>query len=481
VRRQNGHYNRSTSNTEGLVKTLVHGKAPRKPAKEVVTRWNSTLAVLSRWYVTSPHQKVNRDKCIKALRGTARSRAKNPVTDELVKVVGQVSTIGTHVLAATSRCEGNDSTLLSGAITILLLYKSLQAEKWLMPTSPDDVLATGQKDIEAIAQGTAAVVIDDILFKAAFIRYAVRTRLVLSATARLPSDRPSLAISVLPPRQDLAPEAQVLVDVFSEQIRQRYLDDDLSKHKHILFDNAVLKQLVLYPNGSSLMTKLSGIAGASAAQGRAAFDKGKDLILELCGRLEGPTLRVVSQQPNALASAPAPARSFHPDLSLDDSGEEGGAQPARVHASQASDAAREELARFLAKDDFAKIPHDKVLDWWTIIGKADYPNLRLVALSTYGAFPSSAEAEREFSTAGKDATASRSGLSPVFLRILSYLSLNSQRLRDITKDNELIKKIKQLDAKTRRDIKLGIESMWAQEDDDAADPVGPPTGDEQAE
>ena len=277
----------------------------------------------------------------------------------------------------------------------------------------------------------------------------------------------------------------MLVDVFSEQIRQCYLDEDLTKHKHILFHNAVLKQLVLYPNGQSLMGKLCGIAGARAEKGRAAFDKGTDLISELCGRLEGPTLRDLSQQPNALASAPA--RSFRQDLlsasalDLEDSDDEGVAQPPLVHASQASDAAREELARFLAKDDFGKVSHENVLEWWTKKGEEDFPNLRLVALSVYGAFPSSAESEREFSTAGKDATASRSGLSPVFLRILSYISLNSQRLHDFTKDDELIKKIKALDAKTRRNIKLGIESMWAQDDDDAADPVGPPIDDEQAD
>jgi hypothetical protein len=147
---------------------------------------------------------------------------------------------------------------------------------------------------------------------------------------------------------------------------------------------------------------------------------------------------------------------------------------------QASDAAREELARFITKDNFGKVSFDKALDWWAKNGKEDFPNLRLVALSVFGAFPSSAESEREFSTAGKDATASRSGLSPVFLRILSYLSLNSQRLREFTKDNELIKKIKQLDAKskTRRKIKLGIESMWAQDDDDQADPERLPNDDE---
>ena len=232
---------------------------------------------------------------------------------------------------------------------------------------------------------------------------------------------------------------------------------------------------------------ISSLAGARPEQGRAFFDKGSQLISELCGRLEGPTLRELSQQPNLLASAPA-AHSFRSDplsaYSLDDSDDEPaedagrGAQPA--HASRKNDAAREELARFLAKDDFGKVSHDKVLEWWANIGKKDFPNLQLVAFAVYGAFPSSAESEREFSTAGKDATASRSGLSPVFLRILSYLSLNSQRLRDFTKDDEQIKKIKQLDAKTRRSIKLAIESMWAQEDDDEVDPDGPPADDEQA-
>lgn len=59
-----------------------------------------------------------------------------------------------------------------------------------MPTSADDVLATGQTEIAAIPQGTAVVEIDGILFKAEFVRYVVRTRPTLSATARLPSCPP---------------------------------------------------------------------------------------------------------------------------------------------------------------------------------------------------------------------------------------------------------------------------------------------------
>ena len=140
-----------------------------------------------------------------------------------------------------------------------------------------------------------------------------------------------------PARQELEPEARVLVDVFSEQIRQRYLDEDLTKHKHILFHEAVLKQLVLYPNGASIMTKLGSITGASVEKGRAAFDKGKQLISELCDLLEGPTLRELSQQ-NLLASAPA--HSFRSDplsvYSLDDSDDEDagrGTQPAHRRVS----------------------------------------------------------------------------------------------------------------------------------------------------
>lgn len=277
--------------------------------------------------------------------------------------------------------------------------------------------------------------------------------------------------------QNLEPEVKTLIDVFVEQIRSRYLNDDLDKHKHILYNDAFLKQIVLYPSSQSLMKKLCEISGLSEAQGSAAFVKGKSLILALCGSLKGPTLRDLSRLPNAFACAPASAPPFRQEyLGLDDSDDEGeGSQSAALHhASQASEAATQELELFLTKAH-GKVSYDKVLDWWNDIGKADYPNLRLVALSVYGAFPSSAESEREFSTAGKDATAARSGLRPVFLRMLSYIALNSQRLRDLTKDDELIKKIEKLDAKARRNVKLGIEAMWALDEDDEPDAEGPPS------
>ena len=488
MRRQNGHYNRSTSNTEGLVKTLVKGKKAKKPAKEVATRWNSTLAVLSRWYVTAHHQKANRDKCIKAMRSqAARSRAKNPVTDALIKVVGQVATIGGRVLEVTAACEGNDVTLLAGAVSVLLLYNAMQDDEWLMPTGPGDILATGQKEIATISPDIDAVEMDCILFAAKRISFTVRMSSVLSAAARLSFDQPPIAtrrarrtsaFCPFPVRQDLEPESQTLVNVFSEQIRLRYIHEDLIKYKHILFNDATIKQLVLCPNGLRLMLKLCHLAGANVAKGREAFAKGKDMIMALCRRLEGPTLRDLGTQPNALTSATATVRPFRRgslgERALQDlHGED--EEPQAEHASLASDAALQELERFLVKDDFGRVTHDQALGWWTVTGKADFPNLRLVALSLYGAFPSSAESEREFSTAGKDATASRSGLAPAFLRILSYLSLNSQRLREFTSDNELVKKIKKLDPKTQRDIKLGIEAMWAMEDDNEVDPDGHPS------
>ena len=141
--------------------------------------------------------------------------------------------------------------------------------------------------------------------------------------------------------------------------------------------------------------------------------------------------------------------------------------------------AEEELARFITKNNFGKVSYEKVIDWWTTTGKKDFPNLKRVAFKVYGAFPSSAESEREFSTAGKDATAARSGLGPVFLHILSYLALNAQRLREFTKDDELIKQIKKLDSKARRDIKLGIEAIWALAGDDQPAPEAPPSDNEQ--
>jgi hypothetical protein len=82
---------------------------------------------------------------------------------------------------------------------------------------------------------------------------------------------------------------------------------------------------------------------------------------------------------------------------------------------------------------FGKVSYEKGLGWWADIGKTDFSNLKIIAFSVYGAFPSSAESEREFSTAGKDATAARSRLGPAFVHIISYLSLNAQRLREFTR------------------------------------------------
>ena len=102
----------------------------------------------------------------------------------------------------------------------------------------------------------------------------------------------------------------MLIDVFSEQIRQRYLDEDLTKHKHSLFHKATLKQMALFPNGSSLMAKLCGIAGARTEKGRAAFDKGKDLISELCGPSRGTD--AARSQPAARRPRPRARPLFPP-------------------------------------------------------------------------------------------------------------------------------------------------------------------------
>ena len=63
------------------------------------------------------------------------------------------------------------------------------------------------------------------------------------------------------------------------------------------------------------------------------------------------------------------------------------------------------------------------------------------------------------STAGKDATAARSQLSPVNLRVLSYLALNSKRLREVTRDDNSVKLIPELSKKQRLELIRGIERM----------------------
>ena len=69
------------------------------------------------------------------------------------------------------------------------------------------------------------------------------------------------------------------------------------------------------------------------------------------------------------------------------------------------------------------------------------------AFAVFGVFPSSAESEREFSTAGKDATAT---LKPWVLRVLSFLALNSDRLLELTGSDTLWKTIPKLSPKPQR-------------------------------
>ena len=114
VRKQNGHFNRSSSNTEALLKQTFGGRPALKPVKEVATRWNSTLLALMRYYSTAPHHRQYHAEKNKSLRGSAARNAKNPVTADLCTIVGQVASIGAHVLDCTSKCEGNKSLLLTG-------------------------------------------------------------------------------------------------------------------------------------------------------------------------------------------------------------------------------------------------------------------------------------------------------------------------------------------------------------------------------
>jgi hypothetical protein len=117
------------------------------------------------------------------------------------------------------------------------------------------------------------------------------------------------------------------------------------------------------------------------------------------------------------------------------------------------------------RGDVFKREAELVLDWWMHDNaKNKYPNLRLVALAVFGTFPSSAESERQFSTAGKDATAARSRLKPAFLRILSYIALNSPRLREITKSDDLVKQIPVLAPKDRSSVVAEIEGMFVESD-----------------
>ena len=101
--------------------------------------------------------------------------------------------------------------------------------------------------------------------------------------------------------------------------------------------------------------------------------------------------------------------------------------------------ARKELASFIEITDVSFIKQGNLelaLQWWAE-HKETYPLLYVTAMSVFGAFPVSAEAERQFSTAGKDMTASRSGMSPVLLRMLTLLRLNIDTVNEATKGARL--------------------------------------------
>jgi len=449
VRRQMGFFNRSTSNTEGLMKTVVNGRKGRKPVREVPTRWNSTLMALARYYSTAPFHSAYRLAKIALMKTAQRRAAKNPVTPILCKVVGQVVTVGMLVLKVTKNNEGNSSTLLLSGCDIVLLYDQLHAKQWLMPKSPDSSLAHGQADIAKYKvenPSATTVELDDVLFDAEELDFA-----------------------------DLEPETRKLIEVYAEELRSRCFEEDLAKMKHILFNPAFLKQIVLMANGLALLKKLCRMAHIAESQAISAFDNGKELVLEMCSRLTGESLRAaVAACPPASQERLAAPGGMYAALDDDDEPEAAALPNPPLHPRMKDAAAKQELDHFL-RAQLDKVRVNDASRWWDLeLAKKEYPNLRLVAIAAYSAFPSSAESEREFSTAGKEATASRSSLRPAFLRILTFLCLNAQHLREVTKSDELIKTIPVLSPKECRAVQLKIEKMWAVDSDDEADVEPPP-------
>jgi hypothetical protein len=270
----------------------------------------------------------------------------------------------------------------------------------------------------------------------------------------------------------------MVIDLFAEQIRSRYFHEDLELHKHILLNDAFLVQIVLSPNGEALFLKLCRMIGLTVAKAAAAFERGKTLVRKLCTRLGGESLllgRSAGAPPPLTAASPpvAAASDARPSASVLDYGalyDEpfDGAALLTAPSPLASDAALQEFDTF-SSTVHNRVTADKMIAWWRVDAKEKFPHLRFVALAVYGTFPSSAESEREFSTAGKDATAARSSLRPAMLRILSYLSLNAQHLREVTRSDELVKKIPILSPKARCAAELNIEKLWAADSDDEAD------------
>lgn len=439
ARKLNALFNRSSSNMEMLLDIVFDGRGCNRPEKEVATRWNSTLRLLLRWFSSAPHQEAFHAERIKALAAAAQRKAKNPVTQELWRVIGQAASIGLLVLECTLKNEGSDALLLTGVCDVLLLFSKLKQEKWVVPEDPHLHLAHGKADIDKYkSENPKAITVemDGVLYQGEEVNF-----------------------------EDLEEESQILIEVLSDQIKERYLNTDPAQHKNILRNPAFLKQVVLAPNGFALLKKLFSMAEMPESQATAAFEEGKKLVTELCDRFRGNSrlesdaiIAPPALEPNKDGAGP----SNHLDYNFFDEVDQSepdvdGGLPAQPRS--AAQAAKDELDAFLSAKH-CKVPVNKVFDWWYLDSvKTTYPHLRRVALAVFSTFPSSAASEREFSTAGKDATAARSQLSSVNLRVLSYLALNSKRLREVTRDDNSVKLIPELSKKQRLELILGIERM----------------------
>lgn len=496
VRKLIGHFNHSSTNAEELLETAPSdegaavGDKSRLQVADVATRWSATFGSLSRFWATSAFLREYHQSRIERMKpGAAKRRAVNPILPELVTCIGDALGVLGDVFFLVNTEQANERLLIRSTEAILALARP--RDSFQIPIEPNKPLAIGPKQMADYLDKQPdmlhkTIVIDNRLFKTEQKSLAVGAQRVRRTTyvpaPRTPSShsRTRTAAPALPARrpQALAAPVRALTAELTKQLDQRFFNKDPASHKNLLLDPSVLRQLLLVPGASKhVIKKWAEVADDPTITPKRMLDEGVKSLHELFDRFD-PMLSVApaaAAAPSTSAVTAAPRPRARASLSFDygpeDATDESSSAPTPAPESRSA-LARKELAAFIEIIDVSFIKQgdlERVLPWWAE-HKQTYPLLYVTAMSVFGAFPVSAEAERQFSTAGKDMTASRSGMSPVLLRMLTLLRLNIDTVNEATKGD--CAGIVQQSGANRAKIRNAIEDLFMPppEHDDTYDP-----------
>ena len=239
--------------------------------------------------------------------------------------------------------------------------------------------------------------------------------------------------------QELHDDVQKLAKIMCEQLESRFFSTALEKQstKNLMYSIPVLRTLLLTPGGKkTIIPEMCDALGIDPAP---VIDRATKAVEQLCDKLaSAPTAALNPKDRLQPQPVPAPVPQQHAQprqlsfLANKRPTQQSQHVPtAGAPADALSTRARADLMVF-SEMDHAAIDAPAALRWWLSEGKKMYPELYLVACSVFGAFPVSAEAERQFSTAGKIMTPARAMLDPVWLRINSFIRLNMNMVVDAT-------------------------------------------------